>query len=147
MARYSSAARTTNGGSTTLPAAGLVPGANNDIYVTEIGVFNTAAVACNVAIRRITTAGTAGSAFSTIPYDADTTTATAAFKDSYSSTGPTITAGSIRYASLAGAVGAGVIFTFGGKGLRVPKGTGNGLVILPGTGTGQILDVYIDWDE
>jgi hypothetical protein len=147
MARYSAGGRTTNGGSTTLPAAGLVPAANNDVYVVEIGVFNTTTTACNVAVRRITTAGTAGSTFTSLPWDPDTTASTAALKDSYSSTGPTITAGSIAWASLGAAAGSGMIWTFGNKGIRVPKGTANGLVILPGTGTGQILDVYVVWDE
>lgn len=148
MPRYSAGGRTTNSGSTTLPAAGLVPAANNTVWVVEIGVFNTSTTACNVAIRRITAAGTAGSAFSTIPWDeSDTTAATAALKDSYSSTGPTITAGSIGWASLGAAAGSGMVWTFGGRGIRVPKGTANGLVIIPGVGTGQILDVYMVWDE
>jgi hypothetical protein len=29
----------------------------------------------------------------------------------------------------------------------VPKGTANGLVVIPGVGTGQSLDIYFDWDE
>jgi hypothetical protein len=147
MPRFSAAGRTTGAGSTTLPAAGLVPGASNDVYVVEIGVFNTTATACNVAIRRISTAGTAGSTITSLPWDPDVTASTANLKDTYTSTGPTLTTGSLRYASLGAAIGSGIIWTFGGKGLRLPKGTGNGIVIIPGTGTGQILDVYVDWDE
>lgn len=146
MPRYSAGARTTGAGSTTLPAAGLVPAANNDIYVVEVGAFNTTASACNVALRRITAAGTAGSAFSTFLDDPDTTAATASLKDTYS-VGPTITAGSKAWAQLGAAIGSGVVWTFGNKGIRVPKGTANGLVIIPGVGTGQILDVYVIWDE
>lgn len=147
MARYSAGGRTTGAGSTTLPAAGLVPGASNDVYVIEVGVFNSTTTACNVALRRITTAGTAGSAFSTSLWDPDTTAATAALKDTYTSTGPTITAGSLAWAELGAAAGSGMVWTFGNKGIRVPKGTANGLVIIPGVGTGQILDVYVIWDE
>lgn len=147
MARYSSGGRTTGAGSTTLPAAGLVPGASNDVYVVEIGVYNTTTTACNVAIRRITSAGTAGSAFSTALWDTDTTAATAGLKDTYTSTGPAITAGSLAWADLGAAAGSGMVWTFGNKGIRVPKGVANGLVIIPGTGTGQILDVYVCWDE
>jgi hypothetical protein len=149
MPRYSAGGRTTGAGSTTLPAAGLVPGANNDIYVVEIGVFNTTVTACNVAVRRITSAGTAGSTFTSVPYDeaGGTSASTAALKDTYTSTGPTITAGSVRWATLGAAAGSGLIFTFGGRGLRVPKGTANGLVVIPGVGTGQSLDIYFDWDE
>lgn len=147
MARFSAGARTTGAGSTTLPAAGLVPGANDDIYVVEVGVFNTTVTNCNVALRRITTAGTAGSAFSTFNHQADAGAATGALKDTYTSTGPTITAGSAMWASLGAAIGSGIVWTFGGSGLRVPAGTANGLVIIPGVGTGQILDVYVIWDE
>jgi hypothetical protein len=124
----------------------LVPGANNTVWINEVGVFNTTATACSVALRFITTAGTAGSTVTSIPWDVDVTASTAAAKDTYTSTGPTITAGNIRAAGLGAAVGSGVIWTFNGD-LYIPKGTGNGLVIIPHTGTGQILDWYIDWSE
>ena len=68
-------------------------------------------------------------------------------KDTYTSTGPTITAGSAVFASLGAAVGAGIIWTFANKGIRLTKGTADGVAIIPGTGTGQILDVYVVWDE
>lgn len=147
MPRFSAGIRSTGAGSTTLPTAGLVPGASNDIYVVEIGVFNTTTTACNVTIRRITTAGTAGSTVNSIGWDPDTSASTATAKDTYTSTGPTVTNGFLANASLGAAAGSGAIWTFGNKGIRVPKGTSNGLVIIPGTGTGQILDWYIIWDE
>lgn len=149
MARYSASWRTAGAGSTTLPAAALAAAANNDVYVFEISVWNTAATACNVALRRLTTAGTPGAGQSEIPWDPDTTAATATALDTYTSTGPTITAGYYRSATLAAttAGGSGVIWTFGGPGLRIPKGTGNALCLIPGTGTGQILDVSFDWAE
>jgi hypothetical protein len=147
MARYSGGWRTTGAGSTTLPAGALAAGASNDIYVVEIGVWNTTVTECNVAVRRLTTAGTPGSGQSEIPWDPDTTAATGTLLDTYTSTGPTITAGSYRWAMLGAAKGSGVIWTFAGKGLRIPKGTSQGLCVIPGTGTGQILDVYFEWDE
>src|SRR6266508_2525260 len=49
--------------------------------------------------------------------------------------------------STAGTPGAGVIFTFGGKGLRVPAGTANGVGLYVPNGTGQIWDFYYAWDE
>lgn len=147
MARYSGGWRTAGAGSTTLPAAALAAAANNDVYVVEVAAFNTTATACNVAVRRLTSAGTPGSGQSELPWDPDTTAATATLLDTYTSTGPTITAGSYRFGSLGAQIGSGVIWTFAGKGLRIPKGTGNGICIIPGTGTGQILDVYFEWDE
>lgn len=147
MARYSAGTRSTGAGSTTLPVAGLVTAANNDVYVVEIGVFNTTATETTCCVRKITTAGTAGSTVTSIPWDADSTASTALAKDTYTSTGPTLTAGLLANTILGAAKGSGVIWTFGGKGIRCPKGTANGLVILPSVGTGQILDWYIVWDE
>lgn len=147
MAMYSVGVRSNGAGSTTLPAGSLYAAANNDVYVKEIGVFNTTTTAVAIAIRRLTTAGTQGSGLSEIPWDPDTTAATATAFDTHSSSGPTLTAGFYRNATLGAAAGAGVIFTFAGKGLRIPKGTGNGIAIIPATGTGQIVDWYIDWEE
>jgi hypothetical protein len=147
VARYSGGFRTTGAGSTTLPAAALAAAANNDVYVFEIGVWNTTATACNVAVRRLTTAGTPGSGLVELPWDPDTTTPTATLLDTYTSTGPTITAGAYRWGSLGAAIGSGVIWTFSGPGLRIPKGTGNAICVIPGVGTGQILDVSFDWAE
>lgn len=146
MARYSVGVRSTGAGSTTLATGSLFAAANNDVYVVEIGAFNTTVVAVNLAVRRWTALGTQGSGLSEIPWDPDTTAATATAYDTHTVTG-TITAGFFAHASLGAAVGAGIIWTFGGKGIRIPKGTGNGLAIQPGTGTGQILDWYFVWDE
>jgi hypothetical protein len=147
MARYSAGTRSTGAGSTTLPVGSVYAAANNDVYVVEIGAFNTTATACAIAVRRMTSAGTQGTGLSELPWDPDTTAATATAVDTHTSTGPTITAGYYSTASLGAAIGSGVIWTYGNKGLRIPKGTGNGLGILVATGTGQILDWYIVWDE
>ena len=53
----------------------------------------------------------------------------------------------IRQASLGAAIGSGVIWTFGDAGLVIVLGTANGIGIHCPTGTGQICDYYIDWDE
>ncbi len=146
MARYTVGFRTAGAGSTTLPVASLVPNASVDLFLVEVGVWNTTAVACNVALRRITAAGTSGAGQTAIPWNPANPAATATPKDTYT-VAPTFTTGNYRFASLGAAIGSGVIWTFAGSGLRVPAGTGNGLVIVPGTGTGQILDVYMEWDE
>ena len=54
MARYSAGTVSAGAGSTTLPVGGLTAGASNDIYVLEIGAFNTTATAVDVAVRRMT---------------------------------------------------------------------------------------------
>jgi hypothetical protein len=147
MARYSVGTRSTGAGSTTLPIGALVAAAANDVYLIECGAFNTTTTACAIALRRHTTAGTPGSGLTEIPWDPDTTAATATAYDTYTSTGPTLTGGFYATASLGAAIGAGVIWTFGNKGIRIPKGTGNGLALIVATGTGQILDWYMIWDE
>lgn len=147
MARYSVGTRSTGAGSTTLPVGSLYAAASNDIYVVEIGAFNTTATACAIAVRRLTTAATQGAGLTEIPWDPDTTAATGTGFDTHSSTGPSLTGGFFNTASLGAAVGSGIIWTYGNKGLRIPKGTANGLCVIPATGTGQILDWYMVWDE
>lgn len=147
MARYSVGVRSNGAGSTTLPVGSLYAPASVDLHVFEIGVFNTTTTAVNIAIRRLTTAGTQGTGLSEIPWDPDAVAASGTAFDTHSSTGPTLTAGFYSHATLGAAAGAGVIFTYGEDGLRIPKGTGNGICIIPGTGTGQILDWYISWRE
>ncbi len=147
MARYSCGVRSAGAGSTTLPVGALVASASVDLHVVEIGVFNSTATAVNVAVRRMTTAGTPGSGLSEIPWDPDSPAATGTGFDTYTSTGPTLTAGFYSHADLGAAIGAGVIFTYGGAGIRIPKATTNGICVIPGIGTGQVLDWYVVWDE
>lgn len=148
MARFSSAWRTGGAGSTTLPIAGLMAVAGVRPRLVEIGVFNTTTTACAVALRRVTAAGTSGSTQSVV-YESDPSqTALATPKDTWT-VAPTFVSGNIRVASLGAAIGSGVIWTFGGQlgGLVVPNTTGDGVVISVLTGTGQICDVSIVWDE
>ena len=148
MARFSAAWRTTGAGSTTLPIAGLMSVAGCRPRLVEVGVFNMTATAVAVALRRVTAAGTSGSTQSVV-YESDSAqTALATPKDTWT-VAPTFTTGNIRVASLAAAVGAGVIWTFAGPagGLIIPNTTGDGIVVSVLTGTGQICDVSLTWDE
>lgn len=150
MARYSVGTRSTGAGSTTLPVGSLYAGASINLHVVEIGAFNTTATAVAIAVRRLTTAGTQGTGLSEIPYDPDSAAATGTGFDTHTSTGPTLTAGYYNTASLGAAIGSGTIFTYGNQAegsLLIPKGTGNGICIIPAVGAGQILDWYITWDE
>lgn len=146
MARFSGGFRTGTAGSTTLPAASLYAVANCRPVVYEIGAFNTTATSCAIAVRRATTAGGTHTAREEIPMDDTTRTALATLFDSDTGTTPTLTTGNIRTASLGAAIGSGVIWTFP-RGIEIPDGTGNGIVIIPLTGTGQILDIYFEWEE
>jgi hypothetical protein len=146
MARYSVGTRSTGAGSTTLAVGSLFASAAVEAEVIEVGCFNTTAVACAVALRRWTAVGTAGTGLSELPWNPDKPAATATAFDTHTITG-TITAGVYAQAALGAAIGAGVIWTFGERGLVIPKGTGNGITIMVATGTGQILDWYMIWDE
>jgi hypothetical protein len=147
MARFSAAGRTTSAGTNLLPSAAIVGATTVRPRILEIGVFNTTATACCVGVVRITTAGTPGASVS-IAKESDTAQAPlATVNNTYTSTGPTITAGVLRQASLGAAIGSGVIWTFADVGLVIPDATAAGIGLIVPTGTGQILDFYVEWNE
>jgi hypothetical protein len=145
MARYSAGVKT-SAGSTTLPLAALAANASVAVKVREIGVSNTTNTAFDIKVVRLTTAGTPGTSQAETPYEADAPAATASFNTTYTSTGPTLVDLGYRF-SLGAAIGAGVIWTFGDTGLRIPAGTANGIGIVVENGTGQAAQVYFVWDE
>jgi hypothetical protein len=148
MARYSAAWRTTGAGSTTLPIAGLMSVTTVRPRLVEVGVFNSTTTACAVALRRVTAAGTSGSA-QTAVYESDPSQAALSTPKDTWTVAPTFATGNLRVASLGAAIGSGVIWTFAGPagGLLIPNTTGDGVVISVLTGTGQICDVSLTWDE
>jgi hypothetical protein len=144
MARFSAAWRTTGAGSTTLPIAGLMSVAGCRPRLVEVGVFNSTATACAVALRRVTAAGTSGATQSVV-YESDPSqTALATPKDTWT-VAPTFLAGNLKAADLGAAVGSGIIWTF--PGAIIPNTTGDGIVISVLAGTGQICDVNFTWEE
>ena len=146
MARFSSAWRTAGAGSTTLPIAGLTATATCRLMIREIGVFNTTGTAVVLALRRMSALGTPGSTVATVPEDDNSQTAVGVPKDTWTVTG-TFGTGSIRVASLGAAVGSGIIWTFSDSGVVIPNTTTDAIVVVPYTGTGQICDVSLTWDE
>lgn len=145
MADFSAGFVSTGAGSATLPIASLFATAAIRPVVRQIGVFNTTAVAVQIAIRRVTAVGTPGAAIDALPIDDPQRVALATPFNTHTVT-PTFINGYIKVAQLGAAVGSGVIFTFPGRGLTVPDSTGDGIVIVP-IGTGQICTGYIDWEE
>lgn len=144
MARFSAAWRTTGAGSTTLPIAGLMAVTGCRPRLVEVGVFNTTATAVALALRRVTAAGTSGSTQGVI-YESDSAQAALGTPKDTWTVAPTFTTGNLRVASLGAAIGSGVVWTF--TGLVIPNTTGDGIVLAPLTGTGQICDVSLTWDE
>lgn len=146
MPRCAAAWRTTGAGSTTLPIASLYGVTTVTARVMEVGVFNTTVTGCAIALRRVTTTGTVGAGQTELCEDDDAYTPLATAVDTHT-VAPTFVTGNLRVASLGAAVGSGVIWTFGPKGLIVGKATTTGIVIVPLTGTGQICDISMVWDE
>lgn len=139
------AARLTAAGTNLLPGGSLYAIASRPLYVVEVAVWNTTTTATAVALQRLTTAGTS-TAETAIAEDSEITPVGTP-RNVHSSTGPTITTGFIRKAVLGAAAGSGIIWTFGGKGVRIPAGTANGLGLTVPTGTGQVWDFEFVWDE
>lgn len=146
MARFASAYRTTGAGSTTLPMASLYAQATGALWLIEVVVTNTTATSAAIALRRLTTAGTQGTA-QTVNYEEnDVNVTTKGDPRDTHTVAPTISAGAIRAADTGASIGSGFAFTFGGRGLLIPSGTANGVGLIPLTGTGQICTVSWSWD-
>ncbi len=146
MSRYTVGTRSAGAGSTTLPVGSLYAVASRSCFVREVGVFNTTTTAVAVRLARLTTAGTQGSGLTEEKYHGTDDTPDMTAFDTHT-VGPTIATGNLRVAPLGAAIGAGVIWTFAEPGLYIPAGTANGLGIVVATGTGQVLDWYMEWDE
>jgi hypothetical protein len=145
MSLYVVGARSTGAGSATLPVGSIYSAAAVNPRVREVGLTNTSATAVAVGLCRLSTTGTRGTAITTIA--AMDGTAVAASITAYQTHTVAPTLVDMGYRTVLAAGGA-VIWTFGGDvGLNVAVGTGNGLGIYVPTGTGQILDWYMLWNE
>lgn len=147
MARLSAAWRTTGAGSATLPMASLYNLGTGSIWLVECGITNTTATAFAISLKRVSTAGTQGTAQTCVYEENDlNVTAKGDPRDTHT-VAPTLVAGELRRASIGASIGSGIIWTFGGRGLYIPSGTANGVALMPITGTGQISDVYFAFDQ
>jgi len=144
--RQSAGYRTTGAGSSTLPMASLYASSTGGLWLVEVGITNTTTTAFECSLKRVSTAGTQGTA-QTVVYEENDVNFTAKGdpRDTHT-VAPTLVAGEVRRASIGASIGSGIIWTFGGRGLLVPSGTANGVAVMPMTGTGQISDVYWSWD-
>lgn len=145
MARFSVSGRTTIVGTAALPNVSLYATAVLRPAIREVGLFNTTATAVTIALYRLTTTGTQGAGL-TEDCDDQPERASVATGFAGHTVAPTLGAEKKR-ATLGAAIGSGIIWTFGDAGLVIPDGTGNGVGVTVPTGTGQILDYHIVWDE
>lgn len=142
--RHSIAGRSTVVGTTLRAMASLFATATVGAKIREVGVFNTTSTAVAVSLVRFTNATGVGAGLTEADYDA----ASPAIATGFAGHTADGAVGQVfRQAALGAVVGSGIIWTFGDSGLLIPVGTANGIGIICPTGTGQICDYYIDWDE
>jgi hypothetical protein len=145
MARFSIAGRSTVAGTSLRAVASLFAVASRTMKLREVGVFNTTSTAVAVALVRFTNATGVGTGLTEVLYDETSPAPNGTGFAGHTADGAV--GSPIRQASLGASVGSGVIWTFGDTGIVVAAGTANGVGIICPTGTGQILDFYLDWDE
>jgi hypothetical protein len=125
--------------------ASLFAAAGSGARIREVGVFNTTTTALAVGLIRFTNATGVGAGLTEAEHDENAPPPLSTGFAGHTADGAV---GQVfRQASLGAAIGSGVIWTFGDSGLVIVLGTANGIGIHCPTGTGQICDYYIDWDE
>lgn len=145
MARFSIAGRSTVAGTTVRAVASLFAITSRTAKLREVGIFNTTNTAVAVALCRFTNATGVGAGLTEVPYDEAGPAPNCTGFAGHTADGAV--GANFRYASLGAAVGSGVIWTFGDTGIIIAAGTANGIGIICPSGTGQILDYVIEWDE
>ena len=145
MARYAASARTSGAGSTTLPIFSLYAVAGNGCSLRTVKVTNTTSTAVALQLVRLTSTGTQGSTVTATQYDSNSAAPNCTAKQTHT-VAPTLGAVIASY-DLGAAVGSAVFDVFGDVGLRIAAGTANGIGLIVATGTGQVCDVALEWDE
>jgi hypothetical protein len=145
MARYSIAGRATLAGTAARAMASLFASASVGGKIREVKVYNTTSTALAVGLIRFTNATNVGAGLTEAEYDE--AAAGPSCTGFAAHTGDGGTGQVIEQATLGAAVGSGVIWTYGDTGLVIQVGTANGIGIHCPTGTGQVCDYTITWDE
>ncbi len=145
MARYITGVTSTGAGSTTLPLVSLYSIAAVGFELREAASFNTTVTAARNQLRRLTTTGTVGAALTESKYDDDSAAASATAVNTHT-VAPTL-GDPLHLMPMGAAIGSGTILTFYDRGVECPVGTANGIGIIVATGTGQIADIHMVWDE
>src|SRR3989304_3920931 len=113
--------------------------------IRAVSVFNTTATAMAVGLAIASATGTQGADLTEVCHDNRSYVPIATGKNTH--TADSTVGGTIEQTSLGAAIGSGMMWTFGGNGLKLAAATTSGLVIICPTGTGQHLDFSITWDE
>src|SRR2546427_456868 len=146
MARFSGGAKSTGAGSITLPIMSIYAAAAVSGSLREVGVFNTTATNVDVKLVRLTSTGTQGATITAAP-QVDRSAAASCGLFNTHTVAPTLGNDLGYRASLGAAIGSGVIWTFGDRGIEWPVAVTQGIGVIIENGTGQICQVYFVWDE
>jgi hypothetical protein len=144
MARYSSGMTATIVGSTTLPIFGLLQGASVTGVLRKVALLNTTSTACTYRLVNLT-GGTAGASQVERRHRRNSPAATCDPRAGWTVAATIGEDTGYRFV-LGAAVGAGAIEVFGDSGLEGELGATSALGLVP-VGTGQICEVYLEWDE
>ncbi len=145
MARFSFGMRGTVVGTSARAMMSIFASATGNLRVVSFAVTNTTTTALAIALARFTAATNVGAGQTEGEYNNDSVVPLATVFAGHSGDG---TVGQIlEQHTIGAAAGAGVILTFGDGGIVIPSGTANGLGIIVPTGTGQICDLTVVWDE
>jgi len=145
MARYSFGMRGTVAGTSLRAMMSIFAPATGNFRLVEVSVTNTTATALAIALARFTAATNVGAGQTEGEYDNGGPVPLATVFAGHTGDG---TVGQIlKQCTLGAYVGAGIIWTFGDRGVLVAEGTANGLGIIVPTGTGQLCDLDFTWDE
>lgn len=145
MARFAVGALAAGAGSTTLPSGSLYAVATASFALREAGIYNTTATAVAFKLIVASTAGTQGATLTESAQDDNSPVSLCQGFNTHTVT-PTQTDAGYR-CQLGAAVGSAMVWTFGDRGIRVPKGTANGVGVEVENGTGQVVQFYFVWDE
>jgi hypothetical protein len=145
MSQYTFGMRSTVVGTSLRAMMSLFSVAGSGARLREVGVFNTTTTGLAIAFVRFTNATGVGAGQAEGEYDENLPPPLSTIFAGHTADGGVGQV--LRQASLGAAVGSGVIWTFGGSGIIIQLGTANGLGIITPTGTGQLCDLYFDWEE
>lgn len=118
--------------------------ASGTLWVVEVGVSNTTDVDVAIALGVATATGTQGATLTEVN---ESDQAHTILGTGFNTHTADATLTNTRHATLGAAKGSGWQWTFGDRGLQIPEGAANGLVITCPTGTAQHLDFWFTWDE
>jgi hypothetical protein len=145
MARYAFGMRATVAGTNLRAQMSLYGIANIGCRLREWEVVNSVTTAFAAALARFTNATGVGAGQAEAEYDENAPAPSCTVFAGH--TADSAVGQVFKYTTIGAAAGAGIGWTFGDSGIVIQPGTANGLGLMVPTGTGQIGDHSIAWDE